>query len=74
MRPKGTKLELAIPYCVAIALPDMGRSIRHVVWQREALPRAMLREPQKFGPHVHVKPFFYKAIFGIRVIYPSAEP
>jgi len=54
MRPKGTKLELAIPYCVAMALPDMSRSIRHVVWQREALLRTMLREPQKFGPHVHV--------------------
>jgi len=58
MRPKGTKLELAIPYCVAMALPDMGRSIRHVVCQRGALPRAMLREPQKFGPHVHVRPCF----------------
>jgi len=39
MRPKGTKLELAIPYGVAMALHDMGRSIRHVVCQREALPR-----------------------------------
>jgi len=58
MRPKGTKLELAIPYCVAMALPDMGCSIRHVVCQREALPRAMPREPQKFGPHVHVTPCF----------------
>ena len=62
MRPEEHKLELAIPYCVATALPDVGRSICHVVCQRETLPRAMLREPQKFGPHVHVKPFFYKAI------------
>ena len=60
MRPKGTKLELAIPYCVAMALPDMGRGIRHVVCQREALPRAMLREPQKFGPHVHVSTLFIR--------------
>jgi len=74
MRPKGTKLELAIPYGVALALPDMGLSIRYVVWQREALLRAMLREPQQFGPHVHVTPCFDKAIIGLRVLYPSAEP
>ena len=46
MRLRGTKLELAIPYCVAIALPDMGRSIHHMVCQRKALPRAMLRSPR----------------------------
>ena len=74
MRLKGTKLELAVPYCVAMALPDMGRSIRHVVCQREALPRTRLREPQQFGPHVHVTPCFDKAIIGIREVYPSAEP
>jgi len=74
MRPKGTKLELAIPYCVAMALLDMSRSIRHVVWQREALLRTMLREPQKFGPHVHVRSCFDKAISGMRVLYPSEKP
>jgi hypothetical protein len=74
MRPKGTKLELAIPYCVAMALLDMGCSIRHVVCQREALPRALLREPQKFGPHVHVRPCFDKVIIGMGVLYPSEEP
>ena len=53
---QSTQLELALSYCVATALPDVGRSICHVVCQREALPRVMLREPRKFGPHVHVKP------------------
>ena len=71
---QSTKLELAIPYCVATALPDVGRSICHVVCQREALPRAMLREPQKFGPNIHVNPLFYNDIYGIMVIYHSAEP
>jgi len=72
MRPKGTKLELAIPYCAAIALPDMGRSIRHMVCQREALPRAMLRSPE-FGPQVHTSPYFNKAIIGMRVLYLGEE-
>ena len=74
MRPRSTKLELAIPYGVAMALPDMGRSIRHVVCQREALPRAMLREPQQFGPPVHVRLCFDRAIIGIRGLYPSEKP
>ena len=74
MRPKGTKLELAIPYCVAIALPDMGRSIRHMVCQREALPRAMLREPQQFGPQIQIIFLFDKTIMEIGVLYPSEEP
>ena len=74
MRPKGTKLELAIPYCVAIALPDMGRSIRHMVCQREALPRAMLRESQQFGPQIQVIFLFDKAIMEIGVLYLSEEP
>ena|SRR5262249_42954351 len=42
---QSTKLELALSYCVATALPDVGRSICYVVCQRETLPRAMLREP-----------------------------
>ena len=74
MRPKGTKLELAIPYGVTMALTDMGRSIRHVVCQREALPRTRLREPQQFGPHVHVRPCFDKAIIGMEESYLSKEP
>src|SRR5262249_24994486 len=49
-----------IPYGVAMALPDVGSSIRHVVCQREALPRTRLREPQQFGPHVPVWPCFDK--------------
>ena len=71
---QSTKLELAIPYGVATALPDVGRSICHVVCQREALPRAMLREPQQFGPPVHVRPCFDMAIIGMGVVYPSEEP
>ena len=74
MQLKGTKLELAIPYCVAMALPDMGRSNRHVVCQREALPRAMLREPQKFGPQFHVSSLFKRAIMEIGALYLSEEP
>jgi len=74
MRPKAPNSNWLIPYGVATALPDVGRSICHVVCQREALPRAMLREPQKFGPNIHVNPLFYNDIYGIMVIYHSAEP
>lgn len=74
MRPKGTQLKLAIAYRIAIALPDIGRSMRHVVCQREALPRTMLREPWEFGPHVRVKLCFYKDIIKIGALYPSAGP
>jgi len=73
MRPKGTKLELVIPYCVSIDLHDMDLSILQVVCQREALPRTMLGEPREFGPHFHVNFLFYKDIINIRVLYPSEE-